>query len=673
MTVLPIIRSLSRRYVVSFAVALSTGVLVTGCADVTPQDSESIVGANQQAATDAADGLSITMSMSAAQYKGADVPLLRFTVTNTSAVPKQVLSWKTPLNGVEDDIFRVSKDGAEVAYRGRLYKRPAPSAQDYIVLAPGESKSATVNLADSYSVHQAGQHSVRYVGLDTQASAKVSAVTFTLLNDQELPAMVSPKTACSAAQNAILAPARAGAQEISSDALDALNVAATSAAAGLLYGAPTRYLSWFGTYDSGRYGTLTSHYANLVSALGNVTFDCSCTSGDYAYVYANQPYVVYPCNLFWSAPMFGTDSKAGTLVHETSHFTVVAGTSDVVYGQTSARTLAQSKPAQAITNADSHEYFAENFPRESMNALFDTTRTGFIVNNLSGRCLDVAGAPGSANGANVQHYDCETGGGTTDQVWTITAEGFIKNNYSNRCLDVAGAPGTTNATNVQIYDCETSTGAGGSATDQRWEITKAGFIRNTLSGRCLDVAGAPGTRNTANIELYDCETTSTTTDQKWHFYSPRSGFIRNLLSNRCIDVAGAPGTANTSNIQLYDCEASVSNTDQKWELTPQGFIRNLLSGRCIDVAGAPGTANTTNIQLYDCETSSTTTDQKWDITVGGFIVNVLSGKCIDVAGGPGTAATTNIQLFDCESAGFSAWGGTTDQHWMFQTQLVDPW
>ena len=58
----------------------------------------------------------------------------------------------------------------------------------------------------------------------------------------------------------------------------------------------------------------------------------------------------------------GTDSKGGTLIHEMSHFNAVAGTDDVVYGQSGAQNLANSDPDSAITNADSHEYFAENTP-----------------------------------------------------------------------------------------------------------------------------------------------------------------------------------------------------------------------------------------------------------------------------------------------------------------------
>jgi peptidyl-Lys metalloendopeptidase len=66
------------------------------------------------------------------------------------------------------------------------------------------------------------------------------------------------------------------------------------------------------------------------------------------------------------APMTGTDSRGGTLVHEITHFTVVAGTDDWVYDQAAAGMLAGSDPARAVDNADSHEYFRENEPRRNL-------------------------------------------------------------------------------------------------------------------------------------------------------------------------------------------------------------------------------------------------------------------------------------------------------------------
>ncbi|MCT7958523.1 RICIN domain-containing protein, partial [Laspinema palackyanum] len=109
------------------------------------------------------------------------------------------------------------------------------------------------------------------------------------------------------------------------------------------------------------------------------------------------------------------------------------------------------------------------------------------------------------------------------QRWSLTSDGFIRNTLSGKCIDVAGAPGNTNGAGLQLWDCETSgrNGDNGSQTDQRWSLTSDGFIRNTLSGKCIDVAGAPGNTNGARLLLWDCETSGrngdngSQTDQRW--------------------------------------------------------------------------------------------------------------------------------------------------------------
>ncbi|KAF5343563.1 hypothetical protein D9758_012964 [Tetrapyrgos nigripes] len=91
------------------------------------------------------------------------------------------------------------------------------------------------------------------------------------------------------------------------------------------------------------------------------TYDCSCTqAGTFAYVYPNDIQTIYLCGAFWRAANTGQDSKAGTLVHESSHFTQLAGTVDEAYGRANCETLARNFPDLATVNADSHEYFAEN-------------------------------------------------------------------------------------------------------------------------------------------------------------------------------------------------------------------------------------------------------------------------------------------------------------------------
>src|SRR6185436_237740 len=133
--------------------------------------------------------------------------------------------------------------------------------------------------------------------------------------------------------------------------------------------ADVRYKTWFGAYTTSRYSTVQTHYNSLKNAFAGQTFqlDCDCASDNslYAFVYVNQPYHVHLCGAFFAAPATGTDSKAGTLVHETSHFTVVAGTNDYAYGQTACKKLATKTPNKAINNADSHEYFAENNPHQN--------------------------------------------------------------------------------------------------------------------------------------------------------------------------------------------------------------------------------------------------------------------------------------------------------------------
>jgi peptidyl-Lys metalloendopeptidase len=161
--------------------------------------------------------------------------------------------------------------------------------------------------------------------------------------------------ACTTTQQTILVNARNTAKTYASSAVNYID--------GITNGT-SRYLEWFGTYSTSRYNTVASHFTALHDAWDNaaVNFDCGCKQNYYAYVYPNKPYYIYLCKVFWTAPLDGTDSKGGTLIHEMSHFYKVASTDDFVYGQAGARNLAVTNPDNAINNADNHEYFAENKP-----------------------------------------------------------------------------------------------------------------------------------------------------------------------------------------------------------------------------------------------------------------------------------------------------------------------
>ncbi|KAG8774696.1 hypothetical protein FRC12_001863 [Ceratobasidium sp. 428] len=132
----------------------------------------------------------------------------------------------------------------------------------------------------------------------------------------------------------------------------------------MYYLANVRYRTWFGPYEKLRWDKVRASYFHLRNQPARFQYDCSCTTMDtYAYVYPNHFGIVYLCGAFWKAPTLGTNSKAGTIIHEATHFDVLAGARDFGYGHTETMALAKRNPAQAVMNADSYEYFAENIPR----------------------------------------------------------------------------------------------------------------------------------------------------------------------------------------------------------------------------------------------------------------------------------------------------------------------
>jgi hypothetical protein len=163
---------------------------------------------------------------------------------------------------------------------------------------------------------------------------------------------------------------------------------------------------------------------------------------------------------------------------------------------------------------------------------------------------------------------------------------------------------------------------------QRLEWTAPFLLRNSLSGVCIDVIGAPGTAEGTRLQTYPCETSGYDawggpSDQFWQ-WNTYTKFIRNTVSpNLCLGVNRASGTANGTPLQLSACDISEYDpwgnvTKQVWS-SVGSFIYNENSDKCIDISGAPGNSNHLPIQLWDCEwtgvnpDNGSPTDQKWDI------------------------------------------------------------
>ncbi|ASJ74435.1 M35 family metallo-endopeptidase [Granulosicoccus antarcticus] len=311
-------------------------------------------------------------------------------LTNTGSSTLSVLRWDTPFeDALSSDVFRVerySKDWPlveQAAYIGRSVKRGVPTTDEYLVLAPGETASRTVKLNDYYRIDKADGRSVSFAGqlrysVESSSSKSTSvrkapepellsvdtlksnSVAVNMAPAVSLRALTPAYESCSVQEQADIFAATELAQEYVNTAIADLESLASDERSG-----SPRYVTWFGEYEEARFTRVLSNFQSIGTALADeqIQYDCSCDERNtYAYVFPSRPYEIYLCPSFRSASLSGTDSRAGTIVHELSHFTVLADTDDNVYSQRGAQSLATTDPEKAIANADSHEYFAENTP-----------------------------------------------------------------------------------------------------------------------------------------------------------------------------------------------------------------------------------------------------------------------------------------------------------------------
>lgn len=338
------------------------------------------------------NGVKVSVTPEKNMLGASDDVVVKVTITNTSNSPQYVLKSRTPFEGLTAPLFDITRDGQKVIYTGALVKRAKPTAADYYLLKPGASHTVKVELSALYDMSVTGDYAIRYRTTSPDlflanngrlgGSVEAAAGNVGELESDAASLYIEGRLPRGSGSPILEALKRSGDGTVSPMALSyanctasqqttvasAISAAKTMSNGSVTYMAKTtmgpRYTKWFGTVNSTRVSTVRSHFNAIKDAFDNknVVVDCGCNQNYYAYVYPTQPYRIYVCKAFWSAPMTGTDSKGGTLVHEMSHFNVVAGTDDHVYGQSGAASLAISNPDLAVQNADSHEYFAENTP-----------------------------------------------------------------------------------------------------------------------------------------------------------------------------------------------------------------------------------------------------------------------------------------------------------------------
>jgi peptidyl-Lys metalloendopeptidase len=315
-------------------------------------------------------GVAITITPTKASFSPQEGLMVTVSYTNVTDSDIRLLKWDTGLDGrIGPNIVDLTFNGSSLVYSGFMLKRQPPTESDFVTLSAKQTLSAKVNLELSYQIALQGQYLMApKVRASQSAQLKSSTNTFVLSADRPVFRLKRPAafTVCTASQQSQLNGALLAAESIARVARDSISETQVG-----LRPAAVRYKEWFGAYEVNRWNRIQSNFNSIYKAAANqiVGFDCSCDDtgiGDpdniFAYVYPADPYNMNICGAFWRAPLLGTDSRAGTIVHELSHFNVVAATGDIQYGQNAVRSLAISNPGNAIQNADSHEYFAENMP-----------------------------------------------------------------------------------------------------------------------------------------------------------------------------------------------------------------------------------------------------------------------------------------------------------------------
>lgn len=90
--------------------------------------------------------------------------LLHVAFTNSSKQTIRFLHWHTPFEGWWNSFLTVTRDGAELRYRGPMAKRGPPERDAYVSIAAGATKTTAVDLAQVYDVLQPGIYQVAWSG-----------------------------------------------------------------------------------------------------------------------------------------------------------------------------------------------------------------------------------------------------------------------------------------------------------------------------------------------------------------------------------------------------------------------------------------------------------------------------------------------------------------------------
>lgn len=190
----------------------------------------------------------------------------------------------------------------------------------------------------------------------------IAALLLTVL---ALPASAHEFISCSKSEIAEVEEALTSAEKI-----------ALSAAVSI--GDTPEYRRWFGFYTKDNAAEVRANFKAIHAALrdNEVKVLCAsvgqeeCTADMFANVWQHDAYKINLCPAFFDMPQIHVyantaaemenGTRAGTIIHEVSHFAVVANTDDICYTRTTCSEMALQSRRLLVDNADSYQYFAED-------------------------------------------------------------------------------------------------------------------------------------------------------------------------------------------------------------------------------------------------------------------------------------------------------------------------
>ncbi|KAI8968767.1 Metalloprotease [Trametes punicea] len=311
------------------------------------------------------------------------------TLTNTGDEPLKLLNDPhSPLSDLPTDIFDINNQhgtspdfiGIEVKYLPHL----AATQNDplaFINLAPSQSVDVkhNISLAYDFSGSGPGLYTVNMKALNTFYHVSGSHISVLLATSRLPNHAVNVSGSLVSRAGGALRPDTKECEDWQRQAVHGAIPLAKRYIANALAeltregSKGDNYRRWFGAPSEHRLSTVASHFEALTgnnftdfTFICNTAF-CSRNSGVFAYVYPDDFGKIHVCDMFFRSPVGGLDSRASTIVHESSHFTRNGGTRDHAYGTTLTQELARSYPQLAVMNADNHEYYSVHAEGTELN------------------------------------------------------------------------------------------------------------------------------------------------------------------------------------------------------------------------------------------------------------------------------------------------------------------